>query len=369
METFNEELIESLCSVEESSRIEMKIFRLLRGDESQDSINKKLGYNFNQYAKWESGKKVIQWEDLLSVCKVKNIDVVKMLNRRFPIRDVCDKDVPGRSLLKFFLKVFFNDKITDLSNYLDLNPSALRRLLTTSRTVPLRVVLKLFLYRPIFYVYFFKELGIIKQFNEFAGNCDTLISLEQLEANYPFVSSVLYFTDTSSYKENGLHSSCYIAEKTGLTLDQVNFSIKELEDRGLISFNYNLGRYEFCHVASELNTLTPEQTIRIMTYWMYRGVSYLNRRVYDNVSPETKNHGCFRVFTTTKSTAQKINEKLAETYYEINNLIKESSFQEDEEDVVFKVMFMNCFGLEESRPYDFISDKNVGFVIDKNSMN
>jgi len=340
-----------------------KLARILRKDKSQNYMNRKLGYQFNQYAKWENGSKTIQWEDLLKICSIQKIDIIKKLARRFPFKDGSGVH-SGAHIINFFLRVFFDNKVSHLSAYLQLKPDVVRRHINEKSTVSLNIILKLFLYRPIFYLYFFKDLGVLDEYGEIKENFEIISSLEQLEARYPFVSAVLYFTDTTLYKSQERHSSLLVAENTGLTLKQVDFSIEKLHALNLISFKQN--KYHFNCVANELNSLTLEQTVRIMTYWMYRGISYLNRRAYENVTPETKNHACFRVCTTTKSVAQKINEKLAQTYYEINQMIKEAD--KENEEVVLKVLSMTCFGIKESLPYDFKVDEDVGLVINKESL-
>ena len=59
------------------------IVRAIRGNRSQNSINMRLGYSYNQVSKWETGAKKIKWNELLLLCEACKIDIQKNLQHRF----------------------------------------------------------------------------------------------------------------------------------------------------------------------------------------------------------------------------------------------------------------------------------------------
>jgi hypothetical protein len=246
-----------------------------------------------------------------------------------------------------------------MAKYLDITPSMLRRMHSLKGEISFEIIIKLFLYRPIFFLYFLNEINIIEKIPELKNEFSKLASLEQLEAMSPFVSAVLYYTGTTNYKSLTRHNSKHIAINTGLTINQVEYALNELKHRQLISLINN--KYVMNQMASELHTLTVEQIVKILSYWNFRSVSYLKRKATNTLKPKTRNHTSFRVFTATTSTQNKIAEKLAQTYYEINQLIKEDCGNETEE-VVMKVLCLNYFGIEESQPVEMVSDLNFGLI-------
>ncbi len=339
-------------------KISQNLVLYCRADKSQEFMNQRLGYKFNQYAKWEKGHKAIFWNDLLKICEVRKIKLTPALSSRFTFK-ASEINQSGIHILNFYLTTFFQRKVTLMAKYLEMTPSMLRRLHGLKNEIPLIVIIKLFLYRPIFFLYFLNEINVIDHFSELKNEFNKLASLEQLEAISPFVSAVLYYTMTTDYKNLNRHSSKFIATNTGLNINQVELAIKELKQRQLITLIDQ--KYVMNQMASELHTLTVDQIVKILSYWNFRSVSYLKRKVDNPIKAKTRNHTSFRVFTASKSTTDKIAEKLAQTYYEINQLIKEDCGKDDEE-VVMKVLCLNYFGIEESKPVELISDLNLGLI-------
>ncbi len=359
--SFPENLKKEFLKKSNLKKNSQKIVTYLREGKSQEFMNQRLGFKFNQYAKWENGTKAIFWDDVLKICEIRKIKLTPAISSRFNFKS-SELDKYGKHIINFYLTTFFKNKISVVAKYLEVTPSQFRRMYQLKNEIPFIIILKLFLYRPIFFLYFLNELNIIDKIPGLKDEFKKLESLEQLEAKSPFVSAVLYFIGTSEYKSLPRHNSKKIAESTGLTLTQVEYALNELSQRQLISFSNQ--KYLMNQIASELHTLSVEQIVKILSYWNFRSVSYLKQKVNNPKKPKTRNHTSFRVFTTTKSTADKIAEKLAQTYYEINQYIKEDQIDSSEE-IVMKVFCINYFGIEESKPLNLVTDMNLGLIEQK----
>ena len=55
--------------------LKYKLLHAVRGEHSQMSLSKSLGYTFNQYHKWETGLKTINLEEFFELCKILEIDI------------------------------------------------------------------------------------------------------------------------------------------------------------------------------------------------------------------------------------------------------------------------------------------------------
>jgi hypothetical protein len=355
---FSKELQNEMLKKNFLKNITKQIVFALRDNKSQEYMNKKLNFKFNQYAKWEKGIKTINWNDVISICQIQKIKLDGLVVRfHLDQKNINKSDL---KIIQFFLKTFFKNKIEYMSKYIGVSAPVIRRMINTKKDVPFEIILKLFLYQPLFIIYFLNELKMLELFPDFQKEFKRLESLEQLEAIYPFFFPVLYFTETTTYQKLKIHSSKVIADNVGLNIDQVNLALELLKEKNLLI--YKNKKYFLNQSATELNSLSIEQRIKIINYWNYRSVSYLYGKISNPNPGKTKNHTSFRVFTTTDKVANAISEKLAQTYYEINQMIKESEVTNTDE-VVLKVLQINYFGIEESTPLEFESDLNQGFIL------
>lgn len=337
-------------------KICQKIVKSLRSNKSQQQMNIKLGYEFNQYAKWERGQKQILWEDLLEICDVLNIKIFDILKLRFAIPNSSTKK-SGQHILQFILNTFYEQDLKKMALSLGITASSLRRQMNGSTNIKLVTILNSFLYRPILFLYFLNDIGVLQDFLELQKEFLKINSLEKLEAEKPYCTCLLYFIETSEYKELPNHDIDLLAKLTGLTALQVRVATRELADRGLISEKNK--KFEICKISNELNSLTIAERVQVMSYWQMRSISYLYRLAHGAPRPPIKNHNSFRAFTTTKSTAEKITEKLAHTYFEICQMIKQTDPTSDE--IVFRAILLNHFGLKESAPLSFELEPSTGF--------
>lgn len=181
---FNDELKKLIDSDNFFTQFEIDIIKHLRNKKSQQYMNKKLGYNFNQYAKWENGTKKVLWSDVINILKIQKINLSKDFLGRF-ISNTTSLDETGPQFVQFFLKSYFKDDIKLFTQYLKVTVPRARRMIK-DKNVSFNTMLQLFIYRPINMIYFLKENKIIHHFPEFETAFQKLKYFEQLEALYPF---------------------------------------------------------------------------------------------------------------------------------------------------------------------------------------
>ncbi|MBK7960502.1 MAG: helix-turn-helix transcriptional regulator [Bdellovibrionales bacterium] len=56
-----------------------RLLKQIRGAKTQLDMSQDLGYNYNQYGKWESSQRKIRWREFSKLCKVSNIQLEKLL--------------------------------------------------------------------------------------------------------------------------------------------------------------------------------------------------------------------------------------------------------------------------------------------------
>lgn len=63
------------------------ILRTVRGERSQDFVNQRLGYTFNQMSRWEKGQRALAWQNFVLLCEACEFDLAKALHEGlgFPV--------------------------------------------------------------------------------------------------------------------------------------------------------------------------------------------------------------------------------------------------------------------------------------------
>ncbi|MBY0413766.1 MAG: hypothetical protein K2Q18_06360 [Bdellovibrionales bacterium] len=356
---FNDELKKSFQSEDFLHQMEMDVIKYLRGTKSQEYMNQKLDFSFNQYAKWENGTKKVLWSDIVNIARIQKLNLNKGFIKRFIVASA-GTEKSGPMIVQSFYNSFFNGDIKEFAKYLGITVPRMRRILKDTNT-SFNIMLRLFIYRPMNLIYFLKECNIIQHFPYVDQDSKKLESFEQLEAKYPFASSVLYFTGTTAYKQSPAHCNKFVAKNLGLSLAQVELSMRELLAINLLSpkgLHYTLNER-----ANELNTLSRAERLKVVHYWNYRASNYLQRKIEapDDSAYSTKNIIGFRVYLTTKKVGDTIDELLMNTFHKVGQLLKESTEWPDDE-VIMKVLTLQSFALDECPIFDFKLDKEMGLI-------
>ena len=103
------------------NEVSSQIMRALRGDLSQQAVNKSLNVDFNLIAKIETGNRKTDWQTFCRLCKIKGSPLKKALEHSvFYCGDPLDETL-------LFNYLCSEKDIKGLSNELSFNASKIRR--------------------------------------------------------------------------------------------------------------------------------------------------------------------------------------------------------------------------------------------------
>lgn len=111
--------------------VKKELLIAIRGKRSQTYISQKLGYDYNQVYRWESGRIDIAWTEFIKLCKVSRRDISGVLKRVFNFQD------NPADYSRFLNHLIGNLKQKEIGTVIDCTPYRLRKWLRgqTSPTV------------------------------------------------------------------------------------------------------------------------------------------------------------------------------------------------------------------------------------------
>ncbi|GEM_PF-6313225 len=349
--------LRKLLSQKELKQLENVILHGLRGKLSQTQISKKLGHSFNIYGKWENGKKILMWQDLVDIASFRNIPIDIFLADGFKISSSSDSP-SALNIINHFFENYFNHNYQGLAKYLGISQMKIRRLVKSEAQAPATLILKLLAYRPQHFLVLLEKLKVSDQVEEIKRELNRIKSLSDILAASPIYTAVLYFIETTEYQKLKTHSTDLIARRLSLTTKQVDNAIEALLKNNSIVWQGK--KYIHTNTSHEFSSTDFRATVPLFNYWLYRLAGNLNNKlVTNNAKSELPTAYSYRVMAVSKKTAEQINTKIRNLYHEIIQLEKESG----PEDVVVRVVMLNHFGLEDSPGFPVESDPDRGLIV------
>ena len=309
-----------------------ELIRAIRAHRSQNTINKRLKFKFNQVSRWETGRKRILWNEFVDLCKACHIDAGKAMNRAtgFPGRA---KDTGG-----IFRHLLAETEVKAFAARLGVSRPTLSRWLLGSVNPPLCQVLKalqvssksLFLFLEV--IVDLNELPSLQaQYKSYLSTCD-------LERRIPEVGAILRCFDLATYQENISHAEGFIAKTLGISVAKEQEWILILESAGLI-FRLPNGSYR----PTTLHTDTRgdfEASRRLRIYWLNNAREALSS--LSEPPPPDEAFG-YLIYCVSQEDKKQIITK----YFELFNFIRDIASRKDTRATEINILNIQIFKLEK----------------------
>lgn len=312
----------------------------MRGELSQIEVSKKLGFNFNQYHKWEVGSKSLTLFEFMDICKVLDFKTERFFNIivLINIEEIEESEVFSTLYNKLGPKS--KDELADL---LKINKSTLYRWFKGNGSPDLSLILMWVDSRTQY---------LSDALAQFIGNNNAFEILnnrdkEQIKKRIgygenPYMAAVQYFFNTSRYELLENKSISNIAECLGLSEQEVETSIDILLKTKAIHKVRN--KYINNDVRTDLGNINMVTSAQMAKYW--------NNKVIDRFSTSDgvpKNSGkvsnmwAYRIIPVPKELEPKIKEKFSLCINEIINMVNASKEKPDS----VKAIIVNYFDIEK----------------------
>lgn len=298
-----------------------EIIIALRGDLSQRSLSKKLGFTFNQVGKWESGFTHVKWDDFLNLCLQLNLPVENSFRLLF--FGNYEKFSVTSSLLGL-------DKFLGLSSNLDYSENKELKKWISGTVVPhFSSVLRALDTRPsvlIGWLSFFLDVSKVtslkKSYGEFLLRIDTVLS----EPNCVYVNAALQLR---FYKDLESHDEVLLASHAACSVSELRKTLILMKNQGIISFDgrkYIACPFDFSF--SSLPMLKLRSLIKHTTDLAAKRYSLIPAKVNPIKTPNLS-VSSVRVTAMSATASRKAGDLIAKFHNEMANIVKEDHLPKD----------------------------------------
>jgi transcriptional regulator with XRE-family HTH domain len=211
-------------------KLAVQVLKAIRGKVSQNTLSEKLGFDFNQFYKWETERKVIYLKDFISICNCLLLDLMTAINRNLflDIRKLNSHEI-GYTILKIH-------SAKELLSSIKVSASTLSR--WTSGDGDIRLSLFFEIIDLKFPGKLLPFLGGIVQLENIPLFADKVKDQEKyLHAftEQPLYSLIMIFLMIEDYQITNKSNSSYIASKLNVDESYAEELIKEMLQRNLVT--------------------------------------------------------------------------------------------------------------------------------------
>lgn len=314
-----------------------ELIRFLRSKQSTHQMSVDLKFTYNIVSRWESGIKNILWADIVAICKLREIDLQKVLEDLCGIKT--NEGLAGKDIVDFFIRTF------SPTTYLRKHISAqkLRRLQLGKTQLTLNdflVILEVCTARS-------------ERFFSLLLGSDPLRSLEnvrlkdytKIAETVPIAPAIRSYLQLEEYRHSPKHSDIQISLALGLKAAQVKEVINALVKSEAIHFK---GQHYINNLAFvDLRAGSRKETSRaVHRYWR----DQISKSLAESgAEPSSRVQSAFLIYETNDSLERELFELSNRFYLEFCNTVKKHEGDEFSNLKFMNIEFMNLLHHQDSK--------------------
>lgn len=255
-------------------RIVATFIKIMRGNRTQNELSRILGYNYNIVNRWEKGTKKILWNDIVVLCQSNGIALDKVLFELCGFRGL--RRLNGPHIVQLLVE---NDSSKKIARE-HFSNQKIRRLMAGESQLSfedfLRIVEIVFSRSRRFFDLVLERENFIKLFG------DNYLEYNDLVGKNPALAMVRMVVDLKGYKTLPEHSSEYLANRTGLSVLEINSMLAVLENIGMIRWENKRFVTNADFVDTRLGD--KEGSRKILNYWRAETLRHSNSSTKSDLS-------------------------------------------------------------------------------------
>lgn len=241
-----------------ASRLQSEILRSIRGKLTTSAFSGKLGYQFNQYARWEKGERRLLWTDFVAICQV----------RRLPLREQVSLYLGFEgdfSETGAFTKTLMNGQpIGEVAKAAKLSRSKISRWLR-GKAAPTFMDVYALLKLGVNTLSFFEPLVDLEKIPSLAADYTTFRQQRELAYSLPYLDVLLEALVVRGYEDLAKHDSKVLARIAGLPVSVVDRSLSALLATGMLEKRGS--KYKVVEIGVDYRA-DKRRMARILTHWL-----------------------------------------------------------------------------------------------------
>lgn len=323
-----------------------ELFREIRGEKSQNWIDKHLGYTKNTCSRLENGTIKISWYNFYELCQLRRIDIETKI---FSHAGYCESVSSPETLLGHLL---FGKSKKETAALLELSESQLNRILNGQSKTTMALILMVL--HKVNWCLFNVLESIVdpKKLESLSEDYATYQEHSRLNNKYQFTALVLNFLELDVFKSAEFHKAKNISKTLNLPLRDIQNFLIDFESVGLIKRVGEIYRvYDYPFFMYK--TPNPENLFENKLYWMTYVKDLFHKRKFNQIS--TDGVGCV-IYNSNDDLNSKIQDLVSKFYLEFIELTNHADQNHDVFDEV-KIMNLNHLTLVSPKEYQLKNKK------------
>jgi transcriptional regulator with XRE-family HTH domain len=287
-----------------------ELIAVLRRKRSRSALSKKMGFKFNQVARWESGKRAIDWVEFLSlaaICGTK-IDLI--------IQDTFRYSSPPNDQVAFLAHLGLTNDFSQFSKTTRLSRFKISRWTSGKQNIKLAEMLQIIDFCTTELYSFLSRITSQESAPTIYNELVARAKEAQEYYSLPATSLILSALDLDAYKKLPKHDDLFLKQKTGLDIFEIRKILANLLQMNMVSLKD--GRYYSSrHQISP--SLKREGIRKILSFHFLR-----NLKISQSSEPAPKSTMGFQVFSINSASYPRIKERYIQFYNDVSKIVNES---------------------------------------------
>jgi DNA-binding Lrp family transcriptional regulator len=290
---------------------------------STASLSKKMDYSFDKVKRWKNGTKQLRWNEFCDLCEKIKAPLPEALLSVLGFSMEHPKD--AYKIVRH-LRYFSPEKSNEvLAQKMGISLSVLQRYIAAKTYPDLESILEMIDARPGFLDSFLEALAPVKK-----------AKFENSAFNIPWFGAVSNAAALKAHQDLPEHSSEWIAQQLGLSLNQVEEALELMIALGLITKQGAHYGPTLSRTLSLNKQMNPLEYATFISFWIDRSKARYQTATGEPINKNNA-HNCdiFRTFASSPTDALKISEIIKKADLEIHDLLQKSKGEEKTDVRVF----------------------------------
>jgi transcriptional regulator with XRE-family HTH domain len=246
------------ASAQNLQKTQTEILQAMRGKLSSSALSVKLGYRFNQVARWEKGERRLLWTDFVALCEARRLPLAEQMRHHLGYEGDLHASGP-------FTKTLLGGKsIDEAAKATKLSRSKISRWLNGKATPTFLETYQL-LRLAINPFGFFERLVDLSQVPSLAKDYRLFQRQRELAHALPYLDAIMEALLVRSYREAGKHNAEALASAAGLSVEGLHSALASLEEAGMVE--KKAGKYQAREIGIDYSA-DKEQMTKMILHWL-----------------------------------------------------------------------------------------------------
>jgi DNA-binding transcriptional regulator YiaG len=210
-----------------SEKLQAELLRAIRGKLTTSALSAKLGYKFNQVARWEKGERRLLWIDFVAICDSRKLPLAHQVKLYLGF----ESDL--RNTARFTRTLLAGKPVGEIAKTAKLNRSKISRWLSGKAEPTFLDVVSL-LRSSINLLSFLEPLLDLTKVPCIARDYEQFRRQRELVYSMPYLDTLLEALLLEDYQKAAKHDPALLGKVAGLPTKTVTMALASLEAAGMV---------------------------------------------------------------------------------------------------------------------------------------